>query len=309
MVASLKNITKKFGNEVVLKNVSLEVASGDVYGLLGPNGAGKTTLIRILLGLLKPTGGELYLFDEPINFISRKQFRMVGVVLDKPGLYDNLTAEKNLEFYCRLFRVEPRETRINEILDIIGLTNQSKKLVANFSKGMKQRLALGRAMLHDPQLLILDEPMNGLDIDGTHIFQNLLSDFSQEGRTIIINSHNLRQVDQLCNKIGVLNEGRLMYNGSKDTLLNRNIVKTIHISLTSDLKAEEICINIQRLPFVKAAIYKKQILSITYYSQQEGVDEILSLIKRLGGNVKNIRSQNDELEEVLLPMLKEPDYE
>ncbi len=203
----LENVVKRFGNFKALDDVSFSVDEGEYLALLGPNGAGKTTIVKLIGGLLKPTKGTVRVFGK----IPWKNFdvkRKIGVVSHNTFLYDDLTAYENLQFYCKLYDAD--ESRIDELLERFGLKGRRHDLVRNFSRGMKQRLSIARALLHDPPLLILDEPTAGLDIEGQRDLMELVRDLD---KTVIFTTHNVREVEMLCNRMVILSEGKVVYFG------------------------------------------------------------------------------------------------
>ena len=193
-----------------LSGVSITLTPG-LYGLLGPNGAGKSTILKMIVGLLKPTDGEI-IFNG--NILERKDIKYIGSLIESPALYWNLTAEENLTVYTKLLGIP--KTRIKEVLDIVDLKNTGKKRASQFSMGMKQRLGIAIALLNNPKLLILDEPTNGLDPFGIQELRNLISSFLKNGITVILSSHILSEVSQVVDKIAIINEGKLLFEGMPD---------------------------------------------------------------------------------------------
>ena len=176
------NITKTLGGREVLKNVNFEVREGDIFGYLGPNGAGKTTTIRIILGLLHADSGEVKVLGKDVGRIETRM--EIGFALDPDGLYDTMTGKENLEFYADIYEVSDAETRINKVLDLVGLSDRGNDLVGSYSAGMRQRLSLARAMVHDPKVLILDEPTSGVDPTGKIEVRRILMNISQSEKQI-----------------------------------------------------------------------------------------------------------------------------
>lgn len=198
------NLTKQIRNRRIVKNVSLKIPKGSVYGLLGPNGAGKSTTLKMLTGLLRPSEGEVCIFGEPWR---REHLGRIGALIETPALYGNLTAFENLLVHSRLMGVPEEE--IDKALLITGLEATGKKLVSQFSLGMKQRLGLAIALLGNPEILILDEPTNGLDPIGIEEFRELIRFLHSKGKTILLSSHILSEVAQLVDHIGIISNGEL----------------------------------------------------------------------------------------------------
>lgn len=207
-ILETKGLTKQFRKQVAVQEVSLCIPRGSIYGLLGPNGAGKTTLLKLITGLLKPTRGEIYMFGEPWQ---RKQLRRVGALIESPALYGNLTAVENLLVHCKWMGIA--EERIYEVLAAVDLTHTGKKRVSQFSLGMKQRLGIAMALLGKPEILILDEPTNGLDPLGIQELRGWIHSFAAKGMTIILSSHILSEVSSLVDHIAIIHHGRLQYQG------------------------------------------------------------------------------------------------
>lgn len=203
-----RGICKSFRKQLVLDEIALMVPKGSVYGLLGPNGAGKTTLMKLFSGMLRPDAGEIFFDGKPWT---REILAETGVLIEQPPLYENLTARENLEVR-RLLLGLPKK-RIDEVLEIVDLTNTGKKRAGQFSLGMKQRLGIAAALLNQPKLLILDEPTNGLDPFGIQELRTLIRGFAKDGITVIVSSHILSEVEQVADYIGIISEGVLGYQG------------------------------------------------------------------------------------------------
>lgn len=206
-VIETKNLTKKYGNSTVVDNINLHVPKGKIYGLLGRNGAGKTTTMKMMLKLIKITKGNINLFGE--DFRNNNLYKKIGSIIETPGFYQNLTARDNLNILAKLHgNISKKE--IQEALEIVGLHKEEKKTFSNFSLGMKQRLGIAAAIMHNPELLILDEPINGLDPIGISEIRSFLLRLSHEkGVTIFISSHVLSEIEQIADVIGVMNNGKL----------------------------------------------------------------------------------------------------
>ncbi|WP_105618202.1 ABC transporter ATP-binding protein [Vallitalea okinawensis] len=203
-------LTKHFGEQLAVDHVDLHVPKGKIYGLLGRNGAGKTTTMRMLLNLVRPSAGTVLLFGKAHCENPEKTYHKIGSIIEKPGFYENLTGGENLQILARL-RGQHRKDTINHALEIVGLDKEKSKVFSNYSMGMKQRLGIAAAIMHEPELLILDEPINGLDPIGIHeIRKFLLMLCKEKGVTILISSHVLDEVEQLADIIGVLHQGRLV---------------------------------------------------------------------------------------------------
>jgi heme exporter protein A len=204
---TVRKLVKRFGLKTVLKNLDFEVADGEFVALLGPNGAGKTTFLRILASLSRPSMGEVRLAGYRLPEQAAAVRRRLGVVSHQPLLYGDLTAEENLRFYARMYSISNTEPRISQVLEMVGLTPRRRDLVRTFSRGMQQRLAIGRAVLHDPQIILFDEPHTGLDQDACAMLDNVLKEVAARGRTVVMTSHDLARVAALASRFDVLSRG------------------------------------------------------------------------------------------------------
>ncbi|MDR1567765.1 MAG: ATP-binding cassette domain-containing protein [Streptococcaceae bacterium] len=205
LLLKTEDLTKKFSNQYVVNSLSINVAKNSIYGLVGPNGAGKSTTLKMLTGSLKPTSGHI-LFTKEAN--NRPE---IGSLIEEAALYKNLTAKENLLVLVKLFGL--KKNRINEVLHLVDLENTGEKTVAKFSLGMKQRLGIAAALIRQPDLLILDEPTNGLDPIGIKELRELIKSFPKLGITVIVSSHNLNEIQHMTNYVGIMNTGILKYEG------------------------------------------------------------------------------------------------
>lgn len=237
-IIEVKNLTKRFKNVIAVNNLNLNVYKGDVFGFLGPNGAGKSTTIRMLLSLITPNEGEIKIFDKSIfekrNFILRK----IGAIVEKPDFYGYLSAYKNLEILGKLSQAKISRNKIIELLGLVGLQKRYKDKVKTFSHGMKQRLGLAQALLHDPELIILDEPTTGLDPQGMKEIRDLIIYLSKEkGKTIFLSSHILHEVELVANRMIIIDNGSSQIEGKVEDLLNSNVL-TVTIEVNEPQKAK-----------------------------------------------------------------------
>lgn len=205
---------------VVLKAINLQVPTGSIYGFLGPNGAGKTTTLRLLLGLLKKQQGDITIFGNALEKNRVNILKKVGSLIESPSLYGHLTATENLRLWQKIYQCPTH--RIATVLQLVGLTDTGNKMAGRFSLGMKQRLSIAVSLLHDPELLILDEPTNGLDPNGIIEIRSLLLQLNQQqGITILLSSHLLTEIEKLVSHVGVINKGQMMFQGTLDALKNK----------------------------------------------------------------------------------------
>ena len=221
---TVKKLVKRFGLKTVLRGLDFEVQPGEFVALLGPNGAGKTTFLRILASLSRPSLGEVHvagfrLPNEAANVRAR-----LGVVSHLPLLYGDLTADENLRFYARMYNIENLEPRVTEVLEMVGLENRRRDLVRTFSRGMQQRLAIGRAVLHDPEVMLFDEPYTGLDQDASSMLDEVLKTVAAKGRTVVMTSHDLARAEDLATRFDILSRGVIAATTTKKKLRRTNLL-------------------------------------------------------------------------------------
>ena len=221
---TVKKLVKRFGLKTVLRGVDFAVEPGEFVALLGPNGAGKTTFLRILASLSRPSLGEVMVAGHRLpNEASAVRARL-GVVSHLPLLYGDLTAEENLRFYARMYNLENLETRVTEVLEMVGLENRRRDLVRTFSRGMQQRLAIGRAVLHDPEVMLFDEPYTGLDQDASSMLDDVLKTVAAAGRTVVMTSHDLARAEDLATRFDILSRGVISASATKTDLQRGNLL-------------------------------------------------------------------------------------
>jgi ABC-2 type transport system ATP-binding protein len=222
-IIEVNNLSKKFKDIKAVNDLNLNVFRGDVFGFLGPNGAGKSTTIRMLLSLISPTQGNIKIFGMPLKEKRNAILRKIGAIVEKPDFYGYLSAFKNLEILGKLSGTDTSKNRIMEILELVGLEKRYKSKVKTFSHGMKQRLGIAQALLHDPDLIILDEPTTGLDPQGMKEIRELIINLSKEkNKTIFLSSHILYEVELVANRMIILNKGTTQVEGYVEDLLNAN---------------------------------------------------------------------------------------
>lgn len=235
-ILETKELTRKFGNQTAVDAINLHVPKGRIYGLLGRNGAGKTTTLRMIMGLVKPTSGEIEIFGKNAQKSAKQVYTRIGSIIETPGFYQNLTGSENLEILARLRGIH-RSDAVQYALSRVGLDKEPRKIISQYSLGMKQRLGIAAAIMHEPELLILDEPTNGLDPIGIQEMRNFLVSLCEEKHvTIIISSHILSEIEQLANNIGIIHEGKLLEEITLEELRKRNR-KHVEFQVTNDKKA------------------------------------------------------------------------
>lgn len=291
-IIETKNLTKTYGGRPCVADVNLHVRKGHVYGLLGRNGAGKTTTMKMLLGLTPPTAGEVLLWDKPLGGNEKKLLPRMGSLIEAPGFYPNLTAAENLGIFAAL-RGVPGPHAIKEALDLVGLPYQDKKLFSAFSLGMKQRLAVALAVMHDPELLILDEPVNGLDPIGiAQVRQFLRRLCDEKGKTILVSSHILSEISLLADEVGILHKGVLLEEESLAELERRS-GKYIHFTVSDTAQAARI---FERI-FREKEFTVQDDHNIRLYHPELQVTRIVSAFVQNGLEVSQARTCEDSLEE------------
>lgn len=298
---SLENVSKVLNGREILKSISFSVKAGDIFGYLGPNGAGKTTTIRTILGLFKPNSGKVDIIGKSVENVEvRMKF---GFVLEADGLYDNLTAYENLEYYCEIYDVtkEKRKEKIEDVLKTVGLSDRSKDKVAIYSKGMRQKLALARAMVHDPEILILDEPTAGIDPTGQIEVRQIILDLSKKGKTIFFSSHNLDEVQRICNRIALIHHGEIKLQGELDKLEKEMGEGKVEVETAEEVSED----SLQNLD-PHFGLEKIEGKTLTF-SPMENVDvaDIVSLLTQNGIKIESVKRKEASLEEIYTALVKE----
>ncbi len=217
-ILSIKNLNKRYGKIHAVNDVSLEIHKGNVYGILGPNGSGKSTTLGIVLNVVNKTSGEYSWFDGTMQ--THEALKKVGAIIERPNFYPYMSAKENLELVCKIKGIN--YTKINEKLEIVGLLDRKDSKFKTFSLGMKQRLAIASALLNDPEILILDEPTNGLDPQGIHQIRDIIRLIASQGTTILLASHLLDEVEKVCSHVLVLRYGKVLYSGTVDGMTNQS---------------------------------------------------------------------------------------
>jgi ABC-2 type transport system ATP-binding protein len=299
---STDNLSRDFGRVRAVDSLSLEVPKGIVFGFLGANGSGKTTTIHLLLGLLEPTKGKA----EVLGYDSRSQATQIrqhtGALLEHPGLYERLSAEDNLEFYGRVWRMPPakRRTRIKELLDRLGLWQRRHEPVGKWSRGMKQKLAVARAMLHSPPLIFLDEPTAGFDpVAAAALRDDLQQLVSREGVTVFLTTHNLAEAEKLCKLVGVIRMGKLLAVGSPDQLRSSSggRVEIVGRGFTTEV--------MDWLPKqVSTAELTGDRLSLVLPCGTTSVAPLITQLVQAGVEIEEVRKGSASLEEVFLNLME-----
>ncbi len=296
-----KNLTKKFNETLAVDRLTLEVDKGEVFGFLGPNGAGKTTTIRMLTSLVAPTSGSAIVNSHVIGEDDINIRRSVGLLTETPGMYANLSAKYNLEIYANLYEVEEVQGQVDKYLHMLDLWDRRHDEVGTFSKGMHQKLAIARALLHEPRILFLDEPTAGLDPEAARLVRNFITELRQEGRTIFICTHNLDEADKLCDRIGVFKTHLLMVDtphNLRSQLFGRKVV--FHLREIN----ESITTIVQDLPFVKDTRIIDNKLLVTIDDPESNNPDIIRALVSAGADVQFVGELRRSLEDVYLQLVQ-----
>jgi len=300
-------LTKSFANNVTaVDGLTLEVPAGTVFGFLGPNGAGKTTTIQLLLGLLQPSGGRAEVLGYDTVDGADRIREHSGALLEHHGLYEQLTAEENLEFYGRVGRVPggERRQRIRQLLDQMELWERRHDRVGTWSRGMKQKLALARSLIHRPALVFLDEPTAGLDVMAAEAVRvGLASLVDEEGVTVFLTTHNMAEAERLCAQVGVIRDGRLLAVGNPDTLRSDGAVR---VEILGDNVTDSALRDVQSEHGVASAVIENGRLVIELEIERE-VASLVSKLVEAGVQVEEVRKGKASLEDVFLTLMKEED--
>jgi ABC-2 type transport system ATP-binding protein len=295
------NLTKKFGDLTAVDNLSIRVSAGEVFGLLGPNGAGKTTTIRMLSALIAPTKGNATVAGYKVGEQDMDIRRRVGILTESPGLYDQLSAERNLAFFAKLYDVEDIETQVKKYLQLLGLWERRGDPVAAFSKGMRQKLAIARALLHEPRVLFLDEPTSALDPEAALTVRDFISDLRGEGRAIVICTHNLDEADRLCDRIAVF-KARLLALDTPANLRRQLYGRAVVFHLA---KAEQRFADLlAKKPFVESTQLVDNKIVANLKDPESHNPEIIRALVEAGAEIQFVGELRRTLEDVYLHLVR-----
>ena len=293
VILQTQGLTKRFGRRTAVDKLTLHVERGDIYGFLGPNGAGKSTTLRMLLGLIRPTAGKIEFPIQGLHWNYLRARSRIGAIIETPAFYENFSARRNLQLLASLSGSVPAK-RVEEVLDIVGLKERAHDPVKEFSYGMRQRLGIAQALLPTPQLIILDEPTNGLDPQGIQQTRQLIRRLRDELKlTILLSSHLLAEVEQLCNRVGIINEGRLLYEGEPAALVaptTRFKLKVDQTELTVELLAKDRSVTVSR----NGAAY------LHVDADTEHIGDVNALLVNNGIKVYELTPTQETLEEAFL---------
>ncbi|MEN6370044.1 MAG: ABC transporter ATP-binding protein [Thermotogota bacterium] len=301
-VIELEGVKKRFGALQALDGVTFTVERGDIFGYLGANGAGKTTTIRILLDLLRADSGKVLVLGDPTDRVETR--RKIGFMLDADGLYDQLTAVENLQFYAKLYGCAPSAGEITALLESVRLSERANDRAGTYSKGMRRRLALARALVHNPEVLILDEPMSGIDPTGQIEIRAIIQDLVRErGKTILLSSHDLDEIERLCNRIALIDKGEIRVTGDLKQLLGVGSEGRVTIT-TSTPVAPAMLTEIRDRFGGETSGGGSTTLDLKLPSGVGNAD-IVSFLAAHGVGVEGVATKHTSLEELYAAILKE----
>jgi ABC-2 type transport system ATP-binding protein len=297
-----ENLTKRFGEHLAVDRLSLEIAEGEVFGFLGPNGAGKTTTVRLLTSLIAPTAGRATVAGYEIGRDDQNIRRTVGILTETPGMYDRLTAWQNLTIYARLYEVADVERQVEKYLQMLDLWERRLDAVGTFSKGMRQKLAIARALLHEPRVLFLDEPTAGLDPEASKLARDFIAELKGRGRTIFICTHNLDEADRLCDRVAVFNK-RLRVVDTPSNLRRQLYGRQVVFHLADS--AAEFVSAVQALPFARQAQAVENKLLVTLDEPETHNPVIIRHLVTAGAAIQFVGELRHSLEDVYLQLVND----
>ena len=296
MSIQVTNLTKVYGTQRAVDGISFSLKPGEIVGFLGPNGAGKTTTIKMLLNLLNPSAGSIRIFDMDLQSNRISILKQIGSLIEQPAIYHHLTGRENLLNRAMLLQVS--EQRVDEMLNLVQLTAAAGKKAGNYSLGMKQRLGIALALLNDPKLLILDEPTNGLDPNGIIEIRELMMRIVKEGKTVFVSSHLLSEVEKMATHVGIINHGKMMFQGTISELQNINQPQ-IYIETSSSVDAA----NLLKRHHIAIGEIEEDHLLVPFTSKQQ-IGDINNLLVQNGITVFGINKQHKDLEKLFLDITK-----
>jgi len=306
-VIAVEGLERRFGIVTALRDVSFTVRPGQIYGLLGPNGAGKTTTVRILAGLIAPSAGRVRVVDLELGRDNPQIRSLTGILTESPGLHDRLTARQNLTYYARLYGLTDAalQAAVDRYLAVVGLTDAADRRVGGYSKGMRQRVAIARALLHEPRVIYLDEPTSALDPEAAKSIRELVVTLRDEGRSIVLCTHNLDEAERVCDRIGILN-GRLLAEGTPAELRRRGRAAATRVALDGgSVDASVLATALGALPFVRNARSEGGDLWVELAQPRRDTPELVRELVTRGARVMAVAEDVASLEQVYLELVGE----
>lgn len=302
-LVSVENLHVSYGRTHAVRDLSLSIQRGEVYGFIGPNGAGKTSTIKVLATLLKPTRGRALVAGLDVAREPHAVRRKIGYMPDFFGVYDNLTASEYLHFFAAAYKIPSAKRRvlIGDVLALTDLTEKHDAPVDGLSRGMKQRLGLARVLLHDPDLLLLDEPASGLDPRARIEMRELLKELQTMGKTIIVSSHILHELAQFCSHIGIVERGQMVANGSlADIYRALSLRRTVHVQLAN--QTPELAAKIRALPHVAGVDEQPDRLAVQLREDEMSAEDLLDAIHALGGRIRMFQPDAMDMETAFMKL-------
>ena len=301
------DLTKKYGDAFAIKGIDLDLQPGDLFGFIGPNGAGKTTTMRIIATLLEPTWGEAYVCDYSVHTAPKEIRRLVGYMPDFFGVYDDMTVVEYLEFFAASYRItgEARRKRVDEMLDVVDLDFKRDAFANTLSRGQTQRLGLARTLLHDPQVLLLDEPLSGLDPRARIEMRNLLRKLGEMGKTIIVSSHILPELADVCNKVGIIDKGELKQNATKAEVIRmvrQHTVLVVQPSSSDEL--DTIAKALEGHDKVQGCEIGDNAMRVVLKSEVEDYSDLPKLLIERGVHLRQFSEEQLDLESAFMALTK-----
>ena len=303
-IIKIEDLTKRYGTFKALDSLCLKVMPGEIYGFLGPNGAGKTSTIKILLDIVKPTSGKVSLYGRELSRTGLDSKRKIGVVSEKQYLYREMTAGEYLNFFGELYCVPDKAKRIDALLEKLDLIEVKHKRLELFSHGMQQKVGFARAFLHDPDLLILDEPILGLDPKGVKQVRDLILTANKKGKTVFVSSHLLSEVEKLCHKVGIINKGTLLVEATMDEIKKR-LVDVTELTVELSEVDPEIMRSLASLHFVRNVRQDGNRINIRVLSDRDYRADISRMMTEKGAIVLGINTNEMSLEEAFMKITSE----
>ncbi len=301
----IENLVKKYNHDITaLDGASIKIKKGDVVGYVGPNGSGKTTTIKILTNLLNPTSGHAYINGVDVNKYPKKALQSVGALIEVPGVYDYLTPHEVLTYFGKVHRMSNKEIdqRIKEVLDLVKLSAWEYKKIGSFSTGMQRRLAIAQSILHDPEILILDEPVIGLDPEGIKDIRELIKRFQSEDMTVFLSSHLLQEVSEICDSVIFLDNGKIVAYDSVKNIKNRVKIKSIDVKFLNPLSKEKID-KIKSIEFIDGIKVVNGIVRIDFDGKPKTSSQILSKLVSFGFEIVSYAPESVSLEDFYVSIM------
>lgn len=302
-VVAIHNLTVLYGKHIAVRNLSLHIPRGEVFGFIGPNGAGKTTTIKVLATLLKPTAGSVRVLGKDVNLSPQQVRRNIGYVPDSFGVYEDLTVTEYLHFFAAAYRID-RDKRAGTVADVLALTDLSDKAGAQvdaLSRGMKQRLGVARVLLHDPELLLLDEPASGLDPRARIELRELLKELRRMGKTILVSSHILHELSQLCTRIGIIEAGQLVAEGSLTDIYRKlDLKRTVHVQVSN--LTDPMVEAIRAVRGIASVDELADRLAIRVREDELAMEDLLDALHGLGARIRMFQPEAMDMETAFMKL-------